>query len=422
MQESVVVEKSNYVSEEVVAKPRLNCCLVSTITSQSLGGLASYMRFLLNDLCGSYDVSAVGRFQIAVPVEVDYAACEMPHIVDNGQFQTRIIAPRPAFRPFLSQLHHLTSRPLGRGMAIRTFGAAYQAALASAIPSGADIVHYVGTGWELLGFAALAEARKRRAVFTVLPAVHPNTWGDNPLDVRLYNQADAVLTLSNDEARHLATLGVEKTRLWTIGLAPATQDIGDGSRFRAKYKLAQRPLILFIGRKNRGKGYHTLCEAMPMVLDAVPDACLVAVGPDLEPPYPPVPNGALLDLGRADEQEKADAQAACDVFCMPSTDESFGIAYVEAWAHGKPVIGGPAPAVRELVTEGINGFCVSQDKREIAGTLIRLLRDPAFAARLGEAGRKLQRERYTWDAVTAAHTQIWEQMLLNTHEGGRQNQ
>jgi len=154
---------------------------------------------------------------------------------------------------------------------------------------------------------------------------------------------------------------------------------------------------------------------MPCVLAAVPDACLVAVGPDREPPYPEVPEAALLDLGLASEADKAGALAACNVFCLPSEQEAFGIVYVEAWSYGKPVIGGSAPAVRELITEGVNGYCVTQDKEDIADTLVRLLHNPALSERLGAAGYQVQQERFTWKSVTDTHRQVFDDALAAAH-------
>jgi glycosyltransferase involved in cell wall biosynthesis len=389
----------------------LNVCVVSGMTSEAVGGLASYMRFLLRHLAQDCRVSAVGRFQSQGPGRCEYAASEQPRTIDNGLYQTRIIAPKPSYKPILKQLHRITSRPALNGLAIAAIKGAYQNALREAIPEGVNVVHFVGTGWELIGFAALAEARRRGAAFTVLPAVHPGQWGDSWLDVALYNQADAVLTLSDYEKQHLIKHGTDTNRLHTIGLGPGTNGTGDGERFRVKHGLGERPLVLFIGRKDRGKGYHALRQAMERVVNAVPDVCLIAIGPDSEPPYPPIPDGALLDLGRADETEKEDALAACDVFCLPSTGESFGIVYAEAWSYDKPVIGGPAPAVRELITEGVNGYCVSQAPEEIAPVLIRLMKDPILAQHLGAAGQALQQERYTWDAVAEAHKSVYRQLL-----------
>lgn len=388
----------------------LRVCIVSRDSPKNVGGLSSYMRFLSQHLSESCEVSLVSRFTRHDTASDNYSGFQKPEVVDHAGCPIHVISYPIAWRPVLRHLTSLVTRPALQTAARWIYSKAYQPALAGAIPPQVDVVHFVGNGWELLGFTALAEARKRGAVFTMLPAVHPGAWGDSPLDVELYNQADTVFVLSEFERSHLMRLGVEPARLQVTGLAPASAATGDAARFRQTHGLGNRPLILFVGRKDRGKGYHALREAMPHVLNAVPDACLVAVGPDREPPYPPVPDTALLDLGRAEEADKADALAACNVFCLPSEQESFGIVYVEAWSYGKPVIGGDAPAVRELIEEGVTGHCVSQEPAEIAAALIRLLSDPAHARALGQTGYELQQEKYTWEAVTKTHNTIFHSL------------
>ena len=384
------------------------------------GGLASYLRCLANHLSQECVVSVVARFTHmgeAGKSMAMYAGAETPRTLDHGRYQTRIIAPSSFWRPVLERLVSFVSRPALQPLAVWLYRRAYQAALTAAMPALVDVVHYVGNGWELLGYAALAEARQRGAAFTIWPAVHPGTWGDSPLDVALYNKAEAVFVQSKSEGVHLARLGVDPSRLHHCGLAPATEANGDAVRFRRKHGLGRRPLILFIGRKDRGKGYHSLREAMPCLLSAVPNACLVAIGPDCEPPYPDVPKGALLDLGRAEEAEKADALAACDVFCLPSEKEAFGIVYVEAWSYGKPAVGGSAPAVGELIADGVNGYCVVQDRGAIAAVLSRLLRDPALSKKLGAEGYRVQQERFTWQSVTENHRLVFRDALASVKRG-----
>ena len=385
-------------------------CVVSTLSSHGPGGLAAYVRHLRRGLAARWDVTELARFGVEGPGRVDYAAREregeLPAV--NGHGSVRIIAPRPGTAPGLQQVHRLVNRPAVAGLGVATFSAAYRSRLARAIPSGIDVMHFVGTGWELLGFPALREARRRGTAFTIWPAIHPGTWGDSALDARLYRAADAILAQSEFERRRLIDLGVEETKVHVMPLAPALERDGDGDRFRRSRGLGERPLVLFVGRRQRYKGYHALREAMAAVVEAVPDACLVSAGPATEPPFPALPDASHVDLGTCDEQEKADALAACDVFCMPSEGESFGIAYLEAWRFSKPVVAGSAPAVAELVRDGENGFRVDNAAEAIAPVLIRLLRDEPLRTRLGAAGRELQRRRYTWPAVVEEHEAVFQ--------------
>ena len=391
--------------------PPLRVSIVSGESRSTAGGLSAYARMLVRELQSeSVTVSTVARFDRPEAEPMDYAAPSSGEGTPIDGIPTNLVGPSAGWTPILRQLHHMTDRPALRALAPRIFSRAYERSLARALPAQCDVIHFIGAGRELLGFAALDAARARGAAFTIWPAVHPRTWGDSPLDIDLYCQADAVFCQSQHEIQHLHSLGVSRDRLVRAWLAPVADAGGDGRAFRQKHGLGKRPLVLFIGRRMRAKGFHSLCEAMTKVLPSVPDACLVAIGPRCETPYPPLPAGACLDLGIAGESEKADALAACDIFCMPSTTEAFGIVYVEAWSYGKPVVGGLAPAVRELIADGENGFCVGQDPAAIASVLLRLLEDENLRNRLGAAGREIQSTRYTWPAVTQLHLEVFHSL------------
>jgi glycosyltransferase involved in cell wall biosynthesis len=95
--------------------------------------------------------------------------------------------------------------------------------------------------------------------------------------------------------------------------------------------------------------------------------------------------------------------AACTVLCVPSSRESFGLVVVEAWACAKPVLAGPAEAMRELVHDGEDGFHVVQDGHQIAERLGRLLDDPALAREMGCRGRERVETDFAWPLVARRH-------------------
>ena len=110
-------------------------------------------------------------------------------------------------------------------------------------------------------------------------------------------------------------------------------------------------------------------------------------------------------------QEKTDALADCTVLCVPSSQESFGGVFTEAWALRKPVVGGPAPAVREVITDGSDGFVAAQDPAQIADFLNLLLAQPALAARLGQAGFAKVQAHFTWEALAAKTERAMNEVL-----------
>ena len=83
------------------------------------------------------------------------------------------------------------------------------------------------------------------------------------------------------------------------------------------------------------------------------------------------------------------------VFAMPSRQEGFGLVYAEAMWHGLPCIGSTLDAAGEVIADGETGLLVPYDAPEpLADALVRLLSDPALAARMGSAGAADARRRF----------------------------
>ena len=103
---------------------------------------------------------------------------------------------------------------------------------------------------------------------------------------------------------------------------------------------------------------------------------------------------------------------AADVFALPSRTESFGIVYLEAWAHALPVIGARAGAVTEVIRDEIDGLLVQYgDSRAIADALLRLNQSPSWARSLGNAGYEKIGRCFTWDAVLERIGMAFERVL-----------
>jgi glycosyltransferase involved in cell wall biosynthesis len=116
-----------------------------------------------------------------------------------------------------------------------------------------------------------------------------------------------------------------------------------------------------------------------------------------------VPGRALCDIDVPDETAKADALAACDIFCLPSTYESFGIVYVEAWSYGKPVVCGTAPACRELIRDGVTGFWADQNPEALSEKLTKLLLNRELQQEMGREGKRTQTGRFNEAAFVTTH-------------------
>jgi phosphatidylinositol alpha-1,6-mannosyltransferase len=166
-------------------------------------------------------------------------------------------------------------------------------------------------------------------------------------------------------------------------------------------------ILLTVARlaaSERYKGIETVIEALPRVLRVVPDVHYVVVGDGDD-------RGRLerlaaekgvrervLFTGAKFGEELARQYAKCDVFVMPSRGEGFGVVFLEAMAYGKPVIGGDHGGTPDIIQEGVNGFLVQYgDIDTLAERIIRLLTDDDLRKRMGDAGRRIVTENYTFE-------------------------
>ncbi len=96
---------------------------------------------------------------------------------------------------------------------------------------------------------------------------------------------------------------------------------------------------------------------------------------------------------------------------MPSSQESFGGVYTEAWSFSKPVIGCNIPAVAEVVSDGQDGYLVEQSAAEVGDRITHLLSHPEQAMALGQAGYHKVSERYSWPRLGQKTLAVYQTLM-----------
>ncbi|HSJ53999.1 MAG TPA: glycosyltransferase family 4 protein [Anaerolineae bacterium] len=282
------------------------------------------------------------------------------------------------------------------------------------VADGLDLVHNGRVGREGLSFASQKLARRLDVPFVLTPFHHPRWTGWNYRHyIDLYRRADAVIALTEAEKQELIRLGVEARRIFVTGMGPILAGSPCPEAFRRRYDL-HGPIVLFLGQKYRYKGVSTLLQAAPLVWARVPDAHLVFIGPRTrhsEFLFARHAERRILELGGVDLQTKTDALAASTLLCLPSTQESFGAVFTEAWMLEKPVIGGKTPAVSEIIDEGVDGYLVEQDPAALAERIIYLLEHPRIGEEMGRQGKRKTVARYTWQRLARRTEEIYETIL-----------
>ncbi len=107
---------------------------------------------------------------------------------------------------------------------------------------------------------------------------------------------------------------------------------------------------------------------------------------------------------RTNTDELAGLYRDADVFALPTLQDSYSIASIEAMAAGLPVLTTPTGGIVDIVGEGVTGYLVPRDDVSALAERLRTLRDdPALRLRLGAAGRVRAEERFD-SAVISART------------------
>ena len=108
-----------------------------------------------------------------------------------------------------------------------------------------------------------------------------------------------------------------------------------------------------------------------------------------------------------------------DVFVLPSLDEGFGMAALEAMAGGLPVVASAVGGVPELVEDGRTGLLVPAGNPEaLARALRRLLLSADLRRSMGEAGRARARAHFSEERMVLEFSRIYEELLALPRQHG----
>lgn len=237
-----------------------------------------------------------------------------------------------------------------------------------------------------------------------------------PLRTYIYNNVDAIFTVSNFSRKKLMKSGV---RPWQISVFNngvdiskwENRDLEKEAQLRRTLNLGSRKVILSISTLGERKGHDIVLKALPQVIKEVPHLAYLigGVGPKrscLEN----IVNSLKLQpyvrfLGFVAEEDISSLYHLSDVFVLISRQsgtsvEGFGIVFLEANACRKPVIGGHSGGISDAVIDGKTGLLVDPESPpQIARALIRLLKDARLAKKLGNQGYKRVRNELTWEKI-----------------------
>jgi len=243
-------------------------------------------------------------------------------------------------------------------------------------------------------------------------------------------------------SRYIANSQVTRENLLELGIAPAQVNVVyppvDLERFdpdrpaalalrRPAFGIpAQAPCVGIVGQLQEWKGHKLFLRAFAQVLRTVPEAwgCIVGAPPVGGEAYERELHELAEALGVSHRVVFAgfvgDVPSALQLFDVvvhaSIEPEPFGRVIAEAMAMRRPVVASDEGGPREIIEHGRTGLLFTQgDDRALADSIVSLLREPARAMRIAEAGYADMRQRFS----ATQHARLVEEVYADVLRGSR---
>jgi glycosyltransferase involved in cell wall biosynthesis len=228
--------------------------------------------------------------------------------------------------------------------------------------------------------------------------------------------AAAIHVTSQTESVDISKFGFKLPHIFTV---PNGFDLpDDGSESPVSQQICDiigKSFLLFLGRVNWKKGLDRLIQALPYIKD-IP---LIIAGNDEENYTPELKRLAkkhgvsdrVIFTGPVRGDDKAALIQRTSALVLPSYSENFGIVVLEAMAAGCPVVVTPEVGIADTVLEAGSGIVVKGNPDILGNSINNLLSNPELMRQMGENGKRVVEEQFTWKAVALRMECVYKDML-----------
>lgn len=243
------------------------------------------------------------------------------------------------------------------------------------------------------------------------------------LDLAVLRFFPRIIVVSSYLRQELVGAGLPEQRIVTIHNAVDVEALVKGAtpdeaavRRRRLGIQPNQPVVTLIGRLSPQKGLDTFLESAGQVSQTFPDTRFLIIG---EGPLREELQRKAAILGLSErvyflgyQAEVLPLIALSDVISMPSTAEGLPFVLLESLALARPIVATRVGGIPEIVVDGETGLLVPpHDPAALADAVLRLLSNPAEAARLGEQGRwRVQRE-FSLTEMAWRTAEVYRQVL-----------
>lgn len=231
--------------------------------------------------------------------------------------------------------------------------------------------------------------------------------------------ASSIVAVSEDSKDFLScNAGIEKSRIRVVynAVDPDRYLMENTEKARITDGI-KSPVIGSVGNLYPVKGYTYLLKAAAKVIGTYPDAAFIIAGKMTE--YSNDLMQEARDLGidgnirfLGFREDIPGLLKLMDLFVLPSIEESFSIATIEALAASLPVIATRCGGPEEIIEHGKTGILVPKcDPPALCEAMLKLLKDRELAQRLAKAGSAMVRERFSMEAMIGKYMGLYNEFI-----------
>lgn len=234
--------------------------------------------------------------------------------------------------------------------------------------------------------------------------------------IEALDNANVVIAVSDKLKKEIIEC-TQKANVVTVPNGFNVDDVYEGqSSLKDKYE--GKIVILSVGNLVPTKGHEFMLHALKDIVKEFENIVYLIVG---QGSY----KSALVELvsklglgpyveflGALPHKKAMEYMSVCNIFVLPSWQEGFGVVYLEAMAHGKPVIGCKGQGIEDFVTDGVNGILVKgKDSDSLREAVLSLIRDKDYAASIGNKAKQYVMNNLTWANNASRMVQIYNKLL-----------
>jgi glycosyltransferase involved in cell wall biosynthesis len=281
----------------------------------------------------------------------------------------------------------------------------YASSCAGAIARWQKIPYIVRTIGQLSPWA-LAQSQLKKHLYSLL------------IERQNLNRAAAIHCTSDGEAEDVRQFGIQ-TQTFTLPLGvdlPLPQPDAK-QKLHALYRIPpETPVLLFLSRIHPKKRPELLLEVLHQLSLQAQDCHLILAGSGDEQYLEKLTylvdslelTSRVTFTGFVTGEDKTLLLQGSDLFVLPSYAENFGVAVAEAMAAGLPVVISPGVQISPEIAASQAGLVIEGEVETLVEGILHLLRSPQELRRLGDNGKCLAKEQYSWDAIAQTLAHIYD--------------